>query len=149
MLSYSKKALQDRKWTWPIGVWKSDFTKIKDTNGVDSYMFVRFLRMMVTFFGPVWFISWAVLLPVDGVSSGLGNEGLERFTFGNIGTEKQGRYWAHLVCAWVFTGMDFQPTNLGGDYSSVLIIICVHSMDVLPHLKRNDALLRYTASSSR
>lgn len=90
-------------WSWPFTVLRADFHAIKDQNGVDAYMFIRFLRMMVRIFAPIWIISWAILLPVNGVESGSNKTGLDRFTFGNIGTEKQGRYWAHLACAWVFT----------------------------------------------
>ena len=77
--------------------------KVKDINGLDAYMFVRFLRMMVYIFAPIWLVSWLVLLPVDSVDTDSGKTGLDRFTFGNISTADQSRYWTHLVCAWGFT----------------------------------------------
>ncbi|KAL5522727.1 hypothetical protein ACEPAG_8745 [Sanghuangporus baumii] len=89
--------------SWPIKIWNKDFHTILRHNGVDAYLFVRFQRMMVQIFGPIWIISWAVLLPVTGVNGGADNDGLDRFTFGNIGKQNQTRYWAHLACAWVFT----------------------------------------------
>ena len=87
---------------WPLAVLKADYKDVKDANGVDAYMFVRFLRMMVRFLLPVWLLSWAVLLPTTAV--GGQGVGLDRFNFGNVGRDETERYWAHLLLAWVFTG---------------------------------------------
>ncbi|KAH8926797.1 DUF221-domain-containing protein [Atractiella rhizophila] len=79
---------------------------IIEKNGLDAYMFVRYLFVMgIKIFFPIWSISWAVLLPVDSVNSGGNGKGLDLFTFGNIGlsSSQQTRYAAHLVLAWVFT----------------------------------------------
>lgn len=81
----------------------SDPEEILKKNGVDPYVFVRFLRLMVKAFLPIWLVSWVVLLPVDSVGSHIpGREGLDRFTFGNVAPQLQERYWAHLIMAWVF-----------------------------------------------
>jgi calcium permeable stress-gated cation channel len=72
---------------------------------MDAYFFVRFLRMMVKIFLPIWFISWAVLLPVNSVNSHVpGVTGLDRFTFGNIEKTQQDRYAAHIILVYFFTG---------------------------------------------
>ena len=70
---------------------------------MDAYFFVRFLRMMVKIFLPIWFISWPVLLPVTSVGMDTGKTGLDRFTFGNVGPRYQSRYAAHIVLIWLFT----------------------------------------------
>ncbi|TFK73459.1 DUF221-domain-containing protein [Pluteus cervinus] len=89
---------------WPVAVWKADYRSIINANGMDAYFFVRFLRMMAKIFLPIWFVSWAVLLPVNSVRTQVGNNsGLDRFTFGNISTENQSRYAAHLVLVYIFT----------------------------------------------
>lgn len=89
---------------WPIALINADFRQIIKYNGLDAYFFVRFLRMMIKVFVPIWVLSWAILLPITSVRTGTpGSDSLTRFTFGNVGTEQQSRYWAHLVCVWVFT----------------------------------------------
>ena len=58
--------------------------------------------MNVLIFVPFFLISWIILLPVDGTSTG-GLTGIERFTIGNIGQNQQPRLAAHLILAWLFT----------------------------------------------
>ncbi|KAF8656315.1 hypothetical protein AX16_002617 [Volvariella volvacea WC 439] len=89
---------------WPIAVYNADYRSILKANGMDAYFFVRFLRMMVKVFLPIWFISWAVLMPTDSVLTQVGdNEGLDLFTYGNIQPDKQRRYAAHLILLYGFT----------------------------------------------
>lgn len=89
---------------WPIAVWKMDYRDIIAANGMDAYFFVRFLRMAVKMFLPIWIVSWAVLLPVTSVGTGKpGNEGLNLFTFGNVADEHRVRYAAHLILVYFFT----------------------------------------------
>ena len=52
---------------------------------------------------PIWFISWAVLLPITAVKPSTGLKGLDIFTFGNVATGAQARYAAHLVLVYGFT----------------------------------------------
>ncbi|EIN08427.1 DUF221-domain-containing protein [Punctularia strigosozonata HHB-11173 SS5] len=89
---------------WPIRLWGADYTRIKGVNGMDAYMFVRFLRMLIRMWLPIWLLSWIVLLPVTSVNTNVsGHDGLDIFIFGNVSPEKQVRYWAHLIMAWAFT----------------------------------------------
>lgn len=89
---------------WPIAVYKADYTKIINANGLDAYFFVRFLRFMAITFFPIWVISWAVLLPVTSVHSIVApDHGLDLFVFGNVAPDKQTRYAAHIILVWVFT----------------------------------------------
>jgi calcium permeable stress-gated cation channel len=72
---------------------------------MDAYFFLRFLRMGVRVFLPIWLLSWLVLLPVDSVGTQVGAaSGLDRLTFGNVSPDKQSRYYAHLVLVYLFTG---------------------------------------------
>ena len=88
---------------WPIALYKEDHTLIKMKNGMDSYFFVRFLRMLVVMFFPIWIISWIVLLPLHAVDAGTGRTGLDRFTFGNISPRDGARYSAHIILVYGFT----------------------------------------------
>ncbi|KAF8314939.1 DUF221-domain-containing protein [Clavulina sp. PMI_390] len=71
-------------------------------NGLDAYMFVRFLKILIMLFIPYTFLTFAVILPVDAV--GNGGSGLARFTSGNVPNTKQYRYAAHVVVAYFLTG---------------------------------------------
>jgi len=60
--------------------------------------------MMLKIFVPIWIVSWIVLLPITSVGTGEDtDDGLKRFTFGNVTPDQQVRYWAHLVLVWLFT----------------------------------------------
>ncbi|KAG1745311.1 hypothetical protein EDB19DRAFT_1927258 [Suillus lakei] len=90
--------------TWPIALFKTDYHDIQQVNGPDAYLFVRFLRMMIRILLPIWFISWAVLMPVTSVNNSVANStGLDRFIFGNVSRDNQVRYWAHVVLTYLFT----------------------------------------------
>ncbi|KZS96318.1 DUF221-domain-containing protein [Sistotremastrum niveocremeum HHB9708] len=90
---------------WPVAVWKADYHEIKHQNGMDAYVFIRFLRMMVKIMLPIWALSWAVLLPVTAVKTGQPNfDNLDKLTFGNIAPAQYSRYAAHLILAYIFTG---------------------------------------------
>lgn len=77
--------------------------EILHKNGVDPYVFVRFLLMMAKAMIPIWLLSWAVLIPVNAANTrSEGKNGLDRLTFGNINTNSQARYWAHLILDYIF-----------------------------------------------
>lgn len=68
------------------------------------YPHSTFLLVMVKILLPIWVISWAVLMPVTSVHTGVpGNSGLVMFTYGNVAPQDSARYSAHLVLAWLFT----------------------------------------------
>lgn len=48
-------------------------------------------------------LSWVVLLPVYAANSGGLKEGLDRFTFGNVGLNSTPRFAAPLIVAYIFT----------------------------------------------
>lgn len=111
---------------WPLALFRADYRAIIPANGLDAYFFVRFLRVMTFTFLPIWFISWAVLMPVDSVKTGLsGASGLDLFTFGNIGTNDQVRHAAHLILVYIFTCEYYQFVEL---YPSVYVF---YSLDPL------------------
>ncbi|KAK6971447.1 hypothetical protein R3P38DRAFT_3336756 [Favolaschia claudopus] len=60
--------------------------------------------MKARIFFALWIISWAILLPLTSAGSHVGtNSQLDRFTMGNVQPDKLVRYWAHLMCTWIFT----------------------------------------------
>jgi hypothetical protein len=93
---------------WPMAIFRADFEGIRHHNGLDAYFYVRFLRMMMMIFLPIWIISWAVLGPLyaAGVTTNL-PDGLDKFTFGNVATTQQVRYAALIPLIYLFTGWIF------------------------------------------
>ena len=62
--------------------------------------------MMVRVMLPIWLVSWAVLLPLNSVNTGVigFSKGLFKFTFGNIdATDNRDRYIVLLLLTWIFT----------------------------------------------
>ena len=89
---------------WLTSVVNADLDKIKDINGLDCYVFVRFLRMMVRVLLPITLLSWVVLLPLTSIHTKVpGHTGLDILSFGNIDTSEQSRYWGHLILIWIST----------------------------------------------
>ncbi|KAH8834007.1 hypothetical protein DL96DRAFT_1491150 [Flagelloscypha sp. PMI_526] len=89
---------------WILSIFRSNPEDIIPGNGLDAYFYVRFLRMCLKIFGPIWIVSWAVLMPITSVKSRVGNNsGLDLFVFGNVRKDQQERYAAHLILAWFFT----------------------------------------------
>lgn len=71
-------------------------------NGVDPYVFVRFLWMLTKIMIPIWGVSWLILFPADAAGATQGKTGLDMFTSGNI--LNLDRWWAHLWLAYLFNG---------------------------------------------
>ncbi|KAK4056830.1 phosphate metabolism protein 7 [Microbotryomycetes sp. JL221] len=88
---------------WIPAILRYDARDIITKNGLDAYVFVRFLWLMCEMFLPFWILSWIILLPVNAANSNGNNTGLEMFTFGNVGETEQPRYAAHLILVWIFT----------------------------------------------
>lgn len=82
----------------------ADPKSVLEKNGVDPYVFLRFLRMLVKALVPIWLISWVALLPANSVGNSVNVDGLDRFTFGNVSKNHQSRYWVHLVLVYLFNG---------------------------------------------
>jgi calcium permeable stress-gated cation channel len=94
---------------WPMAIYRADYRAIQRANGLDSYFFVRFLRFMARLFLPIWFLTWAVLLPITSINTHTGNNtGLDRLTFGNIQPSLSARYAAHVVIAYIIAGKSYQ-----------------------------------------
>jgi hypothetical protein len=112
---------------------------------MDAYFFVRFLRMMVVVFLPIWLISWAVLLPVNRVGTDVSNvDSLNTFTFGNVPPDQKGRYAAHLILAWVFTGEAFHPRHVIRNAS-----LTNYSLDPVQYSGRDEPFHHHEADTSR
>ncbi|KIY74044.1 DUF221-domain-containing protein [Cylindrobasidium torrendii FP15055 ss-10] len=95
----------------PKGLWKwlpaLLFTSSKDIihkNGLDAYMFLRFIKMLVWIFLAFTLLSFAVIIPVDMAGIQSGHVGLDRLSWVNIVDEKDHkRLTAHITVVYVLT----------------------------------------------
>jgi calcium permeable stress-gated cation channel len=55
-----------------------------EKNGMDAYMFLRFLRLLIVLFASITLLTWVVLLPVDtaGLPHGNFTDRLLRLSWG-------------------------------------------------------------------
>jgi calcium permeable stress-gated cation channel len=86
---------------WFTFIWREPEISVLHINGPDAYFFLRFMRLMLEIFVPFWFITWAILMPVSA-TGGVGNPGLNMFTFGNIAGTRQNHHIAHLLVGVMF-----------------------------------------------
>ncbi|KZP25064.1 hypothetical protein FIBSPDRAFT_1041839 [Athelia psychrophila] len=71
---------------------------------LDAYFFVRFLRVIIIAFLPIWALSWAILMPVDAVNASVaGKVDPDIFFLRKVVTDEQERYAAHCTLFRVFT----------------------------------------------
>ncbi|CAD6892990.1 unnamed protein product [Tilletia laevis] len=74
---------------WIIPFLKTPSLSILEKNGLDAYMYLTFLWMMIEMFVPIWIVSWGVLMPIYGYKSGGTQTGFNQFSFANVGKTVQ------------------------------------------------------------
>ncbi|PKY46571.1 DUF221-domain-containing protein [Rhizophagus irregularis] len=87
---------------WILPVLKISDEEVIKRIGLDSYMFLRFMKLFMILFAIFSIFGLAVLLPINSVNQG-DNQGLEKFTIGNIRDNK--RLWSHVIFTWLFSGI--------------------------------------------
>lgn len=89
--------------------WIGAFWKIPDIyalqhQNIDSYLFLRFLRVCTTICFVSMCITWPILFPVN-ITGGGGQGELEMLSYANIDVENQpNRLYAHTFVAWLVYG---------------------------------------------
>lgn len=99
------KPLPDSLLGWIVPFFKQPTSAIIESNGLDAYMFVDYIEMMICILGPIFIFTWVLLLPIYAVSTSGGKTGFQQLTFGQVGTgvSEQKRYVAPLLVQWVIT----------------------------------------------
>ncbi|RIA89933.1 hypothetical protein C1645_771079 [Glomus cerebriforme] len=87
---------------WVLPVLKVPDDVVIKRIGLDSYMFLRYMKMCMILFAILSIFGLVVLLPINSVNQG-NNHGLEKFTIGNISDSS--RLWAHVILTWLFSGI--------------------------------------------
>ncbi|GJE96634.1 hypothetical protein PsYK624_128340 [Phanerochaete sordida] len=92
-------------WKWLIAILAIPTGDVMEKNGMDAYMFLRFLRLLIILFASITILTWLVLLPVD--TAGLHNtnftDRLSQLSWGNIPDTATRRYVAHIVVVYIST----------------------------------------------
>lgn len=90
----------------PLGLtnWFGAFRKLPDTyvlnhESLDSYLWLRFLKLSVIICFVGCLITWPVLFPVNATGGGTQTQ-LDLLSFSNVINKK--RYYAHTFIAWIF-----------------------------------------------
>ncbi|KAG6857786.1 hypothetical protein H0H87_004202 [Tephrocybe sp. NHM501043] len=96
--------LPSNLWKWLIAVIRSPTDDIIHKNGLDAYMFLRFLKMLVWIFLTFTALTFAVIVPVIAANVKNSQSGLDRISWNNIIDPKdQPRLGAHVAVVYVLT----------------------------------------------
>lgn len=97
-------ALPGGLFNWVGRFWKIPDSWALQTQSLDAYLFLRYIRMTVIISFVGCCITWPVLFPVNATGGG-GQEQLDILSYSNIDSANQGaRYYAHALVAWAFLG---------------------------------------------
>lgn len=89
--------------------WIGPFAKLPDAyalthQGLDAYLFLRFLRVAATITFITMCITWVILFPVNATGKG-GLSQLEVLSFSNVSVDLSPNYhYAHVFVAWAVYG---------------------------------------------
>lgn len=90
--------------------WIKQFVATPDSevlrrNGLDAYMFISYLNMILWIIVPIWVVSWIVFLPLYAANLASPSLGFNMFTFSNVinaDKQNQNRAAAVLILNYVF-----------------------------------------------
>ncbi|KAF8825413.1 hypothetical protein HHX47_DHR7000217 [Lentinula edodes] len=103
---YSKRSakLPPGPWKWLPALLNSRAEDIIDKNGLDAYMFLRFLKMLVWIFLVFTVLTFAVIVPVDMIGQNGATSNLEKISWINvIDPQEQKRFTAHIIVVYILT----------------------------------------------
>ncbi|KAJ7495963.1 DUF221 family protein [Mycena galericulata] len=92
-------------WRWLPALLVEDAEDIIQKNGLDAYMVIRFLKMLMAIFFVFTVSTFLVIIPVDIVGvQGLSGDNIERVTWSNIVDKNdQKRFSAHIIMVYFLT----------------------------------------------
>ncbi|TEB37492.1 DUF221-domain-containing protein [Coprinellus micaceus] len=91
-------------WRWIPAVLTTPLEDIIHKNGLDAYMYLRFIKLLCTIFLVFTITTFLIVVPVDaaGIDSGL--KGLEKISWSNIVDRRdQHRFSAHIIVVYALT----------------------------------------------
>ncbi|KAJ4485800.1 DUF221 family protein [Lentinula aciculospora] len=91
-------------WKWLPALVNSRAEDIIDNNGLDAYMFLRYLKMLVWIFLAFTVLTFAVIVPVNFIGQDGATSNLERISWINVVDPKeQKRFTAHILVVYILT----------------------------------------------
>lgn len=82
-------------------MWAIPDSYVLTHQSLDSYLFLRFLRLMVVTCLVGCCITWPILFPINA-TGGAGQMQLNVITMSNV--ESPWRFFGHAICAWIYFG---------------------------------------------
>ncbi|KAF8637999.1 hypothetical protein AX16_010631 [Volvariella volvacea WC 439] len=91
-------------WRWLPALLRMPTKDIIHKNGLDAYMFLRYMKMLITILLVYTIVTFAVIIPVNSINIINLNNGVERISWMNIiEPQDQGRFAAHTTVAYILT----------------------------------------------
>ncbi|RDB24859.1 Uncharacterized protein RSN1 [Hypsizygus marmoreus] len=91
-------------WKWLPAMLFSPSQDIIHKNGLDAYMFLRFLKMLVWIFSVFTLLTFVVIIPAIAANVQSPYTGLERISWSNIIEPRdQPRFSAHIIVVYLLT----------------------------------------------
>ncbi|KAF7361617.1 hypothetical protein MVEN_00504900 [Mycena venus] len=101
------KELPGSWWRWLPALLVESPRDIIHKNGLDAYMVLRFLKMLIWIFLVFTISTFLVIIPVDivGIPVSSGTDRIDRVTWTNIPSDKsyKNRFWAHILMIYFLT----------------------------------------------
>lgn len=94
-------ALPSGHFNWLPSLWAIPDAFVLQHQSLDSYLFLRFLKLSVICCLVGCAITWPVLFPVNATGNG-GQSELNILSMSNV--EDPWRFFAHAGCAWLYFG---------------------------------------------
>ncbi|KAK3064239.1 hypothetical protein LTS18_008943 [Coniosporium uncinatum] len=86
--------------TWIPPLFKTSSSEFINRCGLDAYLFLRYLRMLLKIFVPLACLILPILLPLNNVGTNANDiSGMDKYGWQNITPEKVDRFWGHLCLA--------------------------------------------------
>lgn len=97
-------ALPTGLFNWFGTFWKIPDTVALQTQSLDAFLYLRYIRITVIISFVGCLITWPILFPVNATGGG-GQAQLDILSYANVNQSTQSsRYYAHALVAWVFLG---------------------------------------------
>jgi hypothetical protein len=93
--------LPSGRFNWLPSLWAIPDTFVLTHQSLDSYLFLRFLKLSVVACLVGCCITWPILFPVNA-TGGAGQTQLNVLTMSNV--DSPWRFFAHAGCAWLYFG---------------------------------------------
>ncbi|KAF3904142.1 hypothetical protein AA313_de0204409 [Arthrobotrys entomopaga] len=96
--------LPDGIFSWVGPLVKINESYVIEKTSLDSYFFLRYLKISIVMTLVGCFITWPVLFPLN-LTGGAGQQQLDSLAMGNVRkTDHKNWYWGHILIAYVYFG---------------------------------------------